>query len=85
VPSVLSLLSAVPAKVITTRVGHRAGARRSVGRLIDVYLHDNCTAWDMRSDGSFQRRIPEEENRAAQLTLMEHWRSGLNDSDDATP
>jgi polyphosphate kinase len=54
-------------------------------RLIDVYLHDNCTAWDMRSDGSFQRRIPEEENRAAQLTLMEHWRSGLNDSDDATP
>jgi polyphosphate kinase len=54
-------------------------------RLIDVYLHDNCTAWDMRSDGSFQRRIPEEENRAVQLTLMEHWRSGLNDSDDATP
>ena len=54
-------------------------------RLIDVYLHDNCTAWDMRSDGSFQRRIPEEETRAAQLTLMEHWRSGLNDSDDATP
>lgn len=32
------------AKVITTRVGHRAGARRSVGRLIDVYLHDPCKA-----------------------------------------
>jgi hypothetical protein len=39
----------------------------------------------MRSDGSFQRRIPEEESRVAQVTLMEHWRSGLNDSDDATP
>ena len=54
-------------------------------RLVDVYLHDNCSAWDMRSDGSFQRRIPEEESRVAQVTLMEHWRSGLNDSDDATP
>ena len=32
------------AKVITTRVGHRAGARRSVGRLIDVYLHEPCKA-----------------------------------------
>ena len=54
-------------------------------RLVDVYLHDNCSAWDMRSDGSFQRRIPEEESRVAQVTLMQHWRSGLNDSDDATP
>jgi len=54
-------------------------------RLIDVYLNDNCTAWDMHCDGSFQRRIPEEENRAVQVTLMERWRSGLNDNDDTTP
>jgi len=39
----------------------------------------------MHSDGSFQRRIPEEENRAVQVTLMERWRSGLNDNDDTTP
>ena len=46
-------------------------------RLIDLYLQDNCSAWDMRSDGSFERRIPEEENRAVQAQLMTHWRSGL--------
>lgn len=32
------------AEIITTRVGRRAGARRSVGRLIDVYLHEPCKA-----------------------------------------
>ena len=32
------------AEVITTRIGRRAGARRPVGRLIDVYLHAPCKA-----------------------------------------
>ena len=53
-------------------------------RLIDAYLQDNCTAWDMQSDGSFVRRIPEEDSRAVQATLMAHWRSGLNENDDPT-
>ena len=53
-------------------------------RLIDVYLHDNCTAWDMRSDGSFQRRIPEEESRAVQATLIEQWRRGLVEESEIT-
>jgi hypothetical protein len=39
-----ALAQLLAAKVITTRVGHRAGARRSVGRLIDVDLHEPCKA-----------------------------------------
>ncbi|MEY2643445.1 MAG: polyphosphate kinase 1 [Cyanobacteriota bacterium] len=48
-------------------------------RLIDLYQLDNCSAWDMRSDGSFERRIPVEENHAVQTLLMTHWRSGLQE------
>ena len=54
-------------------------------RLIDLYLQDNCTAWDMQADGSFVQRIPDDDNRAVQATLMAHWRSGLSDNDDLTP
>jgi hypothetical protein len=32
------------AEIITTRVGRRVGARRPVGRLIDIYLHAPCKA-----------------------------------------
>jgi len=46
-------------------------------RLIDSYLNDNCTAWDMQSDGSFSRRIPEEDNIAVQANLIDGWRKGL--------
>ena len=46
-------------------------------RLIDSYLKDNCTAWDMQSDGSFNRRIPEDENIAVQANLIDGWRKGL--------
>jgi polyphosphate kinase len=53
-------------------------------RLIDLYQQDNCSAWDMRSDGSFERRIPVEENRAVQALLMTHWRSGLHDLAETT-
>jgi hypothetical protein len=35
----------------------------------------------MQSDGSFQRRIPEEECLAVQATLIERWRRGLSDAD----
>jgi hypothetical protein len=39
-----ALAQLLEAEIITTRVGHRAGARRSVGRLIDVNLHEPCKA-----------------------------------------
>lgn len=46
-------------------------------RLIDSYLNDNCTAWDMQSDGNFSRRIPEDESIAVQANLIDGWRKGL--------
>ena len=50
-------------------------------RLIDVYLSDNCTAWDMQSDGSFVQRIPEDENLAVQPSLIEGWHRNLRNAD----
>ena len=52
-------------------------------RLINTYLSDNSTAWDMQADGSFSRRIPEDESIAAQASLMAGWRHGLSNDDDA--
>jgi len=50
-------------------------------RLINAYLADNCTAWDMQTDGSFLRRIPDEENVAIQADLIEGWHRSLPASD----
>jgi len=52
-------------------------------RLINTYLSDNSTAWDMQADGSFSRRIPEDDSIAVQATLMTGWRHGLSNDDDA--
>jgi polyphosphate kinase len=52
-------------------------------RLINTYLSDNSTAWDMQADGSFSRRIPEDESIAVQASLMAGWRHGLSNDDDA--
>jgi polyphosphate kinase len=49
--------------------------------LIDTYLADNCTAWDMQSDGSFVRRIPDEENVAVQAGLIDGWHRNASGSD----
>ena len=49
--------------------------------LIDAYLADNCTAWDMQSDGSFVRRIPDEENVAVQAGLIDGWHRNASGSD----
>jgi polyphosphate kinase len=46
-------------------------------RLIDTYLADTCSAWDMQADGSFQRRIPEDESIAVQNTLIKMWHREL--------
>ncbi|NDG75694.1 MAG: RNA degradosome polyphosphate kinase, partial [Synechococcaceae bacterium WB8_1B_136] len=51
--------------------------RQRLERLIDCYLQDNCTAWDMQPDGRFQQRIPEDESHAAQSVLIDGWRKGL--------
>ena len=41
-------------------------------RILSVYENDNCTAWDMQPDGTYQRRRhgDEEECRAAQETFI---------------
>jgi polyphosphate kinase len=51
--------------------------RAQLERLLDAYLSDNCSAWDMRSDGTFVQRQPEGEPRSAQIDLIKGWRSGL--------
>ena len=50
-------------------------------RLIDTYLADTCSAWDMQADGSFQRRIPEDESIAVQNTLIKMWHRELRSSE----
>jgi polyphosphate kinase len=52
-------------------------------RLINAYLADNSTAWDMQPDGSFNRRIPEDESIAVQACLIDGWRHGLSNGDEA--
>lgn len=47
-------------------------------QLLEAYLGDNSTAWDMQSDGSFERRQPEDEQRAVQKDLIETWRGGFS-------
>jgi polyphosphate kinase len=54
---------------------------QSLVRLIDAYLADNCTAWDMQTDGSFIRRIPDEDNAAVQADLIKGWPRGLSGDD----
>jgi polyphosphate kinase len=56
---------------------------RRLLRLIDTYLNDNCTAWDMQPDGSFLRRIPEEDSIAVQAILMADWQTGLRAPEEA--
>jgi len=58
-----------------------AALHQKLLHLIDAYLADNCTAWDMQADGSFVRRIPDEENVAVQAGLIDGWRRSPYDSD----
>ena len=58
-----------------------ANLHQKLLRLIDAYLADNCTAWEMQQDGSFLRRIPEEENVAVQAGLIESWHRNLLTAD----
>ncbi|MCP9848880.1 polyphosphate kinase 1 [Cyanobium sp. Morenito 9A2] len=53
--------------------------RLQLAQLLETYLGDNSTAWDMHSDGSFERRQPEDEARAVQKDLIAAWRGGFRD------
>jgi polyphosphate kinase len=51
--------------------------RSLLEKLMELYLSDNSSAWDMRSDGSFVLRQPEGEVQHVQRQLMECWRGGV--------
>ncbi|MCP9815504.1 polyphosphate kinase 1 [Synechococcus sp. GreenBA-s] len=52
--------------------------RQRLETLIDSYLHDNSSAWDMQSDGRFVQRVPEGDvEHAVQRQLIDGWRRGL--------
>lgn len=51
--------------------------RQRLEQLLDLYLNDNRSAWDMQSDGSFVMRQPEGEEHQVQRQLMECWRGGV--------
>ncbi|WP_411870221.1 polyphosphate kinase 1 [Vulcanococcus limneticus] len=52
--------------------------RQRLETLVDSYLNDNSSAWDMQSDGRFLQRVPEgDEERAVQRELINGWRHGL--------
>jgi polyphosphate kinase len=51
--------------------------RLRLEQLLDLYLNDNRSAWDMQSDGSFVMRQPEGEEHQVQRQMMECWRGGV--------
>ena len=50
-----------------------ASIQSELEQLLDVYERDNCSAWDMQSDGTYLRRKPVEGEpaRSAQEIFME--------------
>ena len=51
--------------------------RQRLEQLLELYLNDNRSAWDMQSDGGFVMRQPEGEERQVQHQLMQCWRAGV--------
>jgi polyphosphate kinase len=51
--------------------------RLRLEQLLELYLGDNRSAWDMQSDGRFVMRQPEGEERQVQHQLMQCWRGGV--------
>jgi polyphosphate kinase len=51
--------------------------RATLEQHFDLYVHDNASARDMQSDGSYRLRKPEGEERRVQQELIESWRGGL--------
>jgi polyphosphate kinase len=49
--------------------------RQQLQNLLNAYLEDNCSAWDMAADGQFRQRQSDSEMHAIQAELMQGWRS----------
>jgi len=49
--------------------------RQQLQNLLNAYLADTCSAWDMAADGQFSQRQSEAEMPAIQDELMQGWRS----------
>ncbi len=49
--------------------------RQQLQNLLNAYLADNCSAWDMAPDGQFSQRQSDSEMHAIQNELMQGWRS----------
>jgi polyphosphate kinase len=47
--------------------------QRELDAILDVYERDNCSAWDCRPDGTYERRVPtnDEPCRAAQEVFLD--------------
>jgi polyphosphate kinase len=53
--------------------------RAALEQLFELYLHDNASAWDMQSDGSYRLRRPNPTDageRRVQQELTNAWRGG---------
>ena len=53
--------------------------RQKLERLLQLYLNDNHSAWDMQSDGTFVQRKPDSETpeRNSQIQLIKEWSNGI--------
>jgi len=49
--------------------------RQQLQNLLNAYLADNCSAWDMAPDGQFSQRQSESEMHGIQDELMQGWRT----------
>jgi len=49
--------------------------RQQLQNLLNAYLADTCSAWDMAADGRFSQRQSDSEMHAIQAQLMQGWRS----------
>ena len=65
-----------------------AAVRAELDAILDVYDADNCTAWDMHPDGTYERRRPAEGEAprgAQEIFLREAEAQAALDPDEETP
>ncbi len=53
---------------------------KQLGELLELYLKDNCNAWEMQKDGSFIKRQPEGKEYNSQHKLVENWQAGATNT-----
>ena len=49
--------------------------KNQLENLLNTYLKDNRNAWDMKKDGSFVQRQPKDDERCAQIELINQQRN----------